>query len=265
MSAALPASAARSARSARPMRALALAGITAALLAGCSNTAQRLSEVGRPPAMTPIANPVETPDYQPVRMPMPTPEIATPNANSLWRPGARGFFKDQRASTVGDILTVQIAITDTAQLANSTSQQRGGDGDSANLGAFLGYEASLANVLPEAVTPDNLINFGSSRDVTGSGTIQRTETVDVTVAAVVIQVLPNGNLVIAGRQEVRVNDELREMGVTGVIRPEDITSANAIASSQIAELRVSYGGRGTLSDVQRPRYGSEVFDIIFPF
>ena len=187
-------------------------------------------------------------------------------ANSLWRPGARAFFKDQRAAQVGDILSVSVAITDSANLSNTSTQTRGGDGESMGVTNLLGLENSVGKVLPNSVNPASLVSgVTSSRDLTGAGTINRNETINIAVAAVVVQVLPNGNLVIAGSQEVRVNYELRQLQVSGVIRREDISSTNTIASSDIAELRVAYGGRGTISDMQTPRYGSQLLDVILPF
>ena len=130
---------------------------------------------------------------------------------------------------------------------------------------FLGYEAALGKVLPEAIDNTSLASLGSTSSSAGTGTVDRKETIDLTVAAVVTQVLPNGNLVIAGRQQVRVNYEVRDLEITGIVRPEDISSINTVAHTQIAEARISYGGAGQISDVQQPRYGQQLFDIIMPF
>ena len=239
--------------------------LAAALSLSACNTLQRLSEVGEEPKMSAIENPIQKRDYRPVSMPMPAPEVAQPAANSLWRPGSRAFFKDQRASAVGDILTVVVDIDgEKAELDNATSRTRGAS-ESAGVPNMLGLESSLGKILPDGVDPSNLASLDTDSTHSGSGSIDREETVNIRLAAVVLQVLPNGNLVIAGRQEVRVNAELRELGVTGVIRPQDISSSNTINWDKIAEARISYGGRGTISDVQQPRYGQQIFDIIFPF
>lgn len=232
-------------------------------LSGC-NALRRVSEIGEPPKLSSIENPVEKEAYRPVSMPMPTPKPAVASANSLWRPGARGFFKDQRASRVGDILTVRVTIADKALLKNKSEQTRE-DKDESDLTAFGGLQASIDAVLPEAVDPTRLLDTETSREISGDGSINRNETIDITVAAIITQILPNGNLVIEGRQEVRVNYELRQLLVTGIVRREDITSANTVPSDKIAELRVSYGGRGTISDVQQPRYGRQLIDVILPF
>ncbi|MEM1156568.1 MAG: flagellar basal body L-ring protein FlgH [Pseudomonadota bacterium] len=225
---------------------------------------QRLSDVGRAPELAPITDPQQVAGYQPVSLPMPNPETVVYQPNSLWRSGARAFFRDQRAKQVGDILTVVINIEDEATLDNTTNRSRTNNED-ADLNSLLGYEASLNDILPEAVVPGDLINLGSTSNSSGSGSIEREEEISLRVAALITQVLPNGNLVIEGRQQVRVNFELRELQVAGVIRPEDITSANQITYDQIAEARLSYGGRGHITDVQQPRYGQQVYDILFPF
>jgi len=236
---------------------LLLAGST---LAACS-TAEKLSRVGQPPAISPITNPTEARDYNPVSMPMPTPVALEPTANSLWRPGARAFFKDQRAKVVGDVLTVNVNISDTASLANNTRRTRQNVSEEASFPALFGAVSNSLGIGTENPT----VSATSGSDFEGRGTIARSESIAISLAAVVLQTLPNGNLAIAGRQEVRVNSELRELQVAGVIRPEDIAADNTIPWNKIAEARVSYGGRGIISDVQQPRYGQQVFDILFPF
>lgn len=247
-----------------PLVKCMIVGTLLVSLSGC-NALSRLSEVGRPPEMTKIENPVEKQGYRPISMPMPDPVTAAPQANSLWRPGSRGFFKDQRAARVGDILTVKITIDDEALMENSTEQKRGSDSDSVGVSALGGLEGNLRDILPEAVDPANLIDITSSRNIAGEGSIDRKEEINLTMAAVVVQILPNGNLVIQGQQETRVNFEMRQLLVTGIIRREDISSQNTIASDKIAELRIAYGGKGTISDVQQPRYGRQVLDILMPF
>lgn len=239
---------------------LALVLLAGSALAGCSAT-ERLSRVGQPPAISPIQNPTEARDYHPVSMPMPTPQVLEPTANSLWRPGARAFFKDQRAKVVGDVLTVNVNIADNAALANDTRRTRQNTSETASFPALFGAVSSSLGI----GTANPTVNATSGSDFEGKGNIARSEAITVSLAAVVLQTLPNGNLAIAGRQEVRVNSELRELQVAGVIRPEDIASDNTIPSNKIAEARISYGGRGIISDVQQPRYGQQIFDIVFPF
>jgi flagellar L-ring protein precursor FlgH len=251
----------------RRRRGLQLAAVLlgGSLLAGC-NTAERLSQVGREPPQSAVENPSRLTGEKPVQLPMPQPraDAERRHANSLWSPGSRAFFKDQRAGEVGDILTVNINIDDSANLSNETSRSRSAN-ESAGLGSFLGYEGSLSQVLPEAVSPENLVDAESGSGHTGTGSVARNESIDLKIATIVTQVLPNGNLVIAGRQEVRVNYENRILQVAGVIRPEDISSENRIDYDDIAEARIAYGGEGQLSDVQQPRYGQQIYDILFPF
>ena len=229
------------------------------LLGGCG-AAERIRNIGKPPDMTAPGKDAAVP----IALPMPQPDPAVYQPNSLWRSGARAFFKDQRAARVGDILTVSIDIEDKAKVDNATTRSRTSS-EKADLTNFLGYEGSLSKFLPNSVDPASLSSFGSTSNTGGSGTVDRAETIALTVAALVTQVLPNGNLVIQGRQEVRVNNELRDLYVTGVVRPEDISNTNTIKHTQIAEARISYGGRGQLSDVQQARYGQQLYDIIFPF
>jgi flagellar L-ring protein precursor FlgH len=239
------------------------------LLAGCS-AAERLVSVGQVPPLSPIENPVQQPGYRPVSLPMPDPEpLRSAEANSLWRTGAKGFFRDQRARRVGDVLAVQILLSDNATLSNQSSRSRGYE-DNVGMPDFFGLENSLVKVLPKNpngtnVNPADLVQLDSKATNQGRGNIARAETMRMDVAAVITQILPNGNLVIQGRQEIRVNFEVRQVVVAGIARPEDISPRNTISHDKMAELRVGYGGRGQITDVQQPRYGAQVLDILLPY
>lgn len=230
------------------------------LLCSCG-ALSRLSEVGRPPGMTPSSDPTKESGWRPVTMPMPKPENTPNEANALWRPGSRAFFKDQRAAQVGDIVTILVTMNDSANLSNATNASRTGT-ESAGMPNFFGMQALLPKTI---VDPSKLLSTSSSNDNTGTGQIKRAEAVTLRLAGVVTQVLPNANLVISARQEIRVNSELREMQVTGVIRPQDIASDNTVKHDRMAEARIAYGGRGQLMDVQSPRWGQQVMDIVLPF
>ena len=238
-------------------------GLVALTVTGC-NVLSRLSEVGDGPELTKIVNPVARPDYRPVSLPMPTPQVAEENPNSLWRAGAKAFFKDHRAKEIGDVVTVKLEFTDKATFDNTTTRKRA-DKEDTNITQLLGLEAEFSKVLPQAVSAAALLNFDTVHSTKGVGQVKRTEVVSLTFAAVVTQILPNGSLVIVGRQEIRVNSELRELMVTGVVRPSDIDSDNTISHEKIAEMRVAYGGSGTISQLQQPRWGTQIWDIIFPF
>ncbi len=244
------------------LRASAL--VATALVASC-NMLDRLSEVGEPPKVSQIDDPTKQPGYKALSMPMPAPVAPQSGTNSLWRPGARDFLKDQRAANVGDIITVEVNIADTASLKNDTNAVSANSDTALPNFTFFGYENSLKHVLPGTVNPANLFTFGSTSTVNGTGTITRQETVTINMAATVIQRLPNGNMVISGSQELRVNDELRQLSVQGVIRPQDIASTNTISSDQIADARIVYGGKGTLSDIQTARWGQQIWDTLSPF
>jgi flagellar L-ring protein precursor FlgH len=235
--------------------------MTGALASGCSSI-DRLSAIGEKPALTAIENPVAQAGYKPVQMPMPKPEVASYNANSLWRSGSRAFFKDQRAHQIGDILTITVNFTDKANIANETQRSRTNKEDS-GVTDFAG--SKLLGATASQVLPGRLLTADSTSSSDGKGSVQRQENLQTSVAAVVTQLLPNGNLVVEGKQEIRVNFEIRELIVAGIVRPEDIQSDNTIDSAKIAQARIAYGGRGQLSDVQQPRYGQQVLDVLLPF
>jgi len=239
----------------------ALLSTVAVVSTSCSSI-DRFKQIGEQPPLSPVTNPTTQPGYKPVQMPMPTPQPATFNPNSLWRSGSRAFFKDQRAHQVGDILTVKVNINDTAQFQDETQRSRSSTEDSA-ITNFLGAN-TIANPA-KAILPGSLLTADGNSSSDGKGSINRQDQLLTNVAAVVTQLLPNGNFVIEGKQEVRVNFEIRQLVVAGVVRPEDIDSDNSIDLPKIAEARVAYGGRGQLMDVQQPRYGQQVMDVLLPF
>lgn len=241
----------------------ALALLACGALSACGS-GERISKIGQAPEMTKIANPTTQKEYQPVSLPMPMPRNAVPQKNSLWAADRTTFFKDQRASNVGDIITVTIEINDKAEVDN-TSQRSRKSNEKAGLSALLGYEQALDQVLPEAVDNNNLIGGGADSSFKGSGGVDREEKIEVKLAALITQILPNGNMVLHGRQEVLVNFEKRIIGIDGVIRPQDISVQNTVSYEKIAEARITYGGEGQITDVQQPRYGQQLYDIVFPF
>lgn len=239
--------------------------VSAALATSACGIGGRLENVGRAPAFSPIENPQNDPNYRPVSLPMPAPPPEVHAANSLWRSGARSFIKDQRAVGVGDLVTVMVSINDQASISNQTNRARNGS-ESMGIPHLFGLESRLGNIFPKnAVDPTNLVDATSASSADGKGTISRSEAIELKVAAVVTQVLPNGNLVVVGKQEVRVNFELRELDISGVVRPSDIASDNTISYEKIAEARISYAGRGQINDVQQPRWGQQLVDILLPF
>jgi flagellar L-ring protein precursor FlgH len=235
---------------------------TVAVFATSCSTVDKLSMIGRQPPLSPVSNPTTEPGYKPVQMPMPTPQPATFNPNSLWRNGSRAFFKDQRAHQVGDLLTVSVNINDTAQFQDQTQLAHTSTEDSA-ITNFIG--ANTIAHPAKAILPGSILTADSNSQSNATGTINRQDQLLTHVAAVVTQVLPNGNLVIEGKQEIRLNSEMRELLVAGVVRPEDIESDNTIDLPKIAEARVAYGGKGTLSNIQEPRYGQQALDLLLPF
>lgn len=244
-------------RHAAPLLGVAL------LVGGCSDFLTRLSEVGGPPKMTRTADLTKDPNYPNAKVPMPAPEMVAVQANSLWRPGGRQFFKDQRAHAVGDVLTILINVNDVANEMNNTSITRNGN-EGMQVPAMFGLQNVVPHVLPH-VSSSNLVNTGSSNSNITLGQIQRNEQVTTSLAGVITQVLPNANMVVVARQQMRVNGEMRELVVTGIVRPEDIASDNTVLHDRLAEARIVYGGRGTMSDQQVPRYGQQLLDALMPF
>jgi flagellar L-ring protein precursor FlgH len=239
-------------------------GLAFASLLALSACAGRLDHLGKPPSLTEVADPSAATGARNVAFPMPPADPPPSISSSLWQNGNTSFFRDRRARRVGDILTVNVSINEEAELSNTTRRSRDGT-ESMSLGGLFGLEQRLNRWLPDTVDNTNLVGTNGTSASNGAGNTKREETVNLKVAAVVTEQLPNGSLVIAGRQEVRVNYELRELRVAGVIRPEDIRPDNSIPHEKIAEARISYGGRGQIMDMQQPRYGQQFLDVILPF
>lgn len=246
------------------MRSIKIFALAALLVpaAACSTVADtvrgpQLAPMGYPTALVPINQQI-----QPIAASGQYPQPAS--ANSLWRAGARAFFIDQRAAKVGDILTVQIDIDDSATTSNSSSSSRT-SGASLGVPNFLGLESSIGRLMPDKFDAANMVNTESSNSNAGAGAVTRKEKISLTIAAVVTQMLANGNMVIQGTQEVRTNNEVRQLTVSGIVRPEDITSTNTIRHTQIAEARINYGGRGDQSRVQKTPTGQALVERFSPF
>jgi len=233
------------------------------LLTGCVP----FDEVGRAPDLTVIGHESGigiSAGRVAIAVPPPTMAIKSYSQGSLWNSGPASLFGDRRARNLGDILTVVIEIDDQAQISNRSGQSRSGSG-TMSIGALMGLPELVSGSLPEGTNLDPAANFSSTSTSSGDGSVSRNEKITLRIAATVVDVLANGHLVVSGLQEVRVNFELRELQVVGIVQPEDISRRNEITYDKIAGARVSYGGRGRISEVQQPRYGQQIFEILAPF
>ncbi len=231
-------------------------------VAGCA----RLDRVGRAPDFTPPGKAQQpVPPVAPSRIAVASPPEETPPPYamaSLWRSGPESLFGDRRARTLGDILTVVIEIDDEAEIRNNTRRSRNAEED-LSVSALFGLPTLIDGAFGVPVDPG--VGIGSGSSSVGEGSVARNEEITLRIAATVVDVLPNGHLVVAGNQEVRVNYELRDLQVAGIVRPADISRRNEITYDKMAEARIDYGGRGQISDLQQPRYGQQVLDVILPF
>lgn len=248
------------------------------LLQGCA--LERLATVGDSPKLTQINNPTQLPSYNPVSMPMPRPIASSmpTYGNSLWQTGSKAFFKDQRASKVGDIITVSVqieqkqSISVTPKIQKSTSNEVVVDnalGLEHKAQGILPKEqptsqGSLTDVVAGAVQP-NWLKYSAKPSLSASGSYKMNDSINFKLAATVIQILANGNMVIQGRSEVKLSNEVREVEIKGIIRREDIGSSNTIKSDKIAEMRIGYGGRGDLTDLNEIPWGQQIAGKVLPF
>ncbi|MGC1504520.1 MAG: flagellar basal body L-ring protein FlgH [Sulfitobacter sp.] len=225
-------------------------------LMGCA----QLEENRNPEVSNLVLDPSSMNEVNRISVPMAPPPIKLPpkraEAASLWSTTTTSYFTDRRATDVGDLVTVLIEIDDRAQLQNKSGRSRGskqevGDPD------ILNFDLSTNS--------GSILDLESSSESNGEGSIRRNEAISLRVAALIIEKLPNENYVIAGRQEVKVNSELRELRIAGIIRGADINVNNTIDYDKVAEARISYGGRGQISAVQSPRIGEDVLEVILPY
>jgi flagellar L-ring protein FlgH len=229
-------------------------------LAGCG----KLGQVGRAPEFSPLEGSDQHYAMYSTAMPADVPAATPSDASSLWTAGTDSLFGDRRAAQRGDILTVVIEIDDSASISNSTGRNRSGQQKS-GLPEFLGIPQRIDESLPDGASLAEAFETTSSSTFKGSGSVTRKEKLTLRVAATVVEELPNGVLRIEGQQEVRVNFEMRELIVTGYVRPIDISRQNEITYDKIAGARIAYGGEGQITDVQQPTYGQQVADIVMPF
>lgn len=229
-------------------------------LAGCG----KLEQVGRAPDFSGLEGSNQHYAMYSAALPQDAaPESAT-DASSLWTGGDDSLFGDRRAAQRGDILTVVIEIDDSASISNSTGRSRNGD-VSGGIPDLLGIPQRLNESLPEGASMGDAVDMNSSSTFKGQGSVSRKEKLTLRIAATVVEELPNGVLKVEGQQEVRVNFEMRELIVTGYVRPSDISRGNEITYDKIAGARIAYGGRGQITDMQQPTYGQQVADIVMPF
>ena len=236
------------------------------LVAGCNG---RLGDIGQEPTITPVgyskyAN--SGVDAQHAAIARAPKQQVRPRytEGSLWSYGPSSLFGDRRARNMGDIMTVVIDIEDEASISNSSQRGRSGS-DDLSVPNFFGLETLIEDRLPGGATLNPAVGVSSTSNAQGSGSVSRNEEITLRVAATVVDVLPNGHLVVRGNQEVRVNYELRDLQIAGIVRPEDISRRNEITYDKIAGARVSYGGRGHIMDMQQPRYGQQLADQILPY
>ena len=238
------------------MSRIAVIAACCALLGGC---ADQIRDIGREPPLTPVGAGLK-PNRVAILSEAP-PVNAYRRGNSFWQDSSADLFRDPRAMRVGDVMTVKIAIKDKASFDNTSERSRD---SKRNLNLDTSYDLNFPFLKGQGDGKvDSSVNSGTSTK--GQGTITRAESIELLVAAVVSEVLPNGNLVISGTQEVRVNQEVRVLSVAGVVRPRDIATDNTISYDKIAEARISYGGRGRITEVQSPGWGHQLVDILLPF
>jgi flagellar L-ring protein precursor FlgH len=241
-----------------PSRLPAFVIVMATLAAGgCANN---IEDLGRQPALSAVGSGLLAD-----RVPLPAEPVPQPSyrpGNSIWQDASADLFRDPRARKIGDVVTVKIAIKDKAKLDNNSKRSRD---SKSSLKPKIGYDLQTSGGLNHTGDMSVDVEAEGETSTDSKGGITRSESIELLIAAVVTGVLPNGNLIISGSQEVRVNYEVRELSVAGIVRPRDISTDNMVEYDKVAEARISYGGRGRITEVQQPAVGQQLFDLLTPF
>jgi flagellar L-ring protein precursor FlgH len=237
--------------------------LSVVLLSGCDS----FDHIQKPPSLSGPGVESEIPRTQQTAAAIAAadvPPLPPAMRGSLWRQGSKTFFRDQRARGVGDLLTIAVNLQEQAEFANQTNLSRA-TANGMTIPNMFGLGTLIGRIIPGLKNTDPTIATTGNDSTQGQGDIKRSENIVVNVAATVVQVFPNKNLEIAGSQEIRLNNELRQLQIRGLVRPEDIRSDNTITSDKVAEARIAYGGRGVSSDLQRPTWGQDVLNRLAPF
>ncbi len=208
------------------------------------------------------------------RTPFPTTELPSDNApeitvetpqtsGSLWTENKGSLFGDIKARHVGDILTVAIFEQASASREATTETGRSSSNE-AGISKFLGFETDF-NKINSAIDPTSLIATNYDNDFKGTGSTSRKENLVATLSTRVVEVFPNGNLRIEGGKTVTVNHEEQIIVLTGIVRPNDISSQNVIDSKYVLDAKIAYTGKGVISDKQRPGWMTRILDNVWPF
>lgn len=221
----------------------------ACMLTGCSRIQNVLDDPQLTPVGSGLTDPVSTAAVSRASVPK--------DEDSGWQGGPADYFRDQRAKRRGDILIVEIDVNDKANFNNSSNRARKASAD-----ADTSFDVGLFGIVG---TGAGKADVGSNSSSSGQGSIVRSEKLTTSLSAIVTDVLPNGNLVIEGSQEILVNAERRDLRIAGVVDPRYISAENTVPYTKVAEARISYGGAGKVSDVQTPGWGMQLWDKINPF
>ncbi|WP_138472261.1 flagellar basal body L-ring protein FlgH [Poseidonocella sp. HB161398] len=246
------------------MSGAARPGAVLLVLALAASGCGRLDHLGKPPSFSDADTGREHLAMSVPGLPQRLEKVQPVDQSSLWSGARNSLLGDRRAGEPGDILTVVIEIDEKAEISNTTDRSRSAS-ESLSMGSLFGLPENLQRVMPTGSSAKEPVAVDSSSSSSGDGSVKRNEKLTLRIAATITDSLPNGVLRIQGSQEVRVNFEIRELLVTGYVRPEDISRLNEIPYDKIASARISYGGRGQITDVQQPRYGQQITDILLPY